>query len=67
MRFYTVLYVCVYLERAMPNYAQRKSWLAEHGIEGVEALLWMGSFFPTRDKVVLATPEPADTHRAWLG
>jgi len=21
------------LERAMPDYAQRKSWLAEHGIE----------------------------------
>ena len=30
---YTFLYVCVYLDRAMPDYAQRKSWLAEHGIE----------------------------------
>ena len=34
------------LERAMPDYAQRKSWLAEHGIEveGFKALPWMGSF-----------------------
>lgn len=29
----------------MPDFAQRKSYLAEHGIEmeGLEALLWMGS------------------------
>jgi len=34
---------------------------------GFEARPLDGKLFPTRGKAVFATPEPADTHRGWLG
>lgn len=41
-----------------------RAW--HRGGGGLKLIPWMG-VSPTRDKVVLATPEPADTHRVWPG